>query len=391
LRNSILIFIFIVLMIMTGCAETPESIQKKIVKLERERDAIEKEIGEKYLEFAIHGKIIDREKDRIVVWGDSFPTKTFFYPEARTHIGIVRQGNIIVLNPTLKMPDFYSEPGGHYFLKKTTGKNAYGAEVPVRVFTTEIPEGKKELEKKIAKLDKELDNLVNKLREMDTALFKKLYPSIEETGGKDAELKETPTQSTQQEAERSDQIQESEPSLSLQEELLGVKYTLTVENGILYCQVDDTLWNNAPENDKRNFLKLLEQKKYFGKTQFIVKNSKGDHLAEFIGGKIKFHGSSGSSINVYSSDKYMSSRKSSIRDEEYWKSRIENIKSRIKDQERRIAVFKHDLETARRNPREARDSEDSLRNILLEEEQKLDEAKREYENIVQEAKRAGVV
>jgi hypothetical protein len=78
-----------------------------------------------------------------------------------------------------------------------------------------------------------------------------------------------------------------------------------------------------------------------------------------------------------------------VRDKRDWQSLIESARSEVQYQDERVATFKQDLEIAVRNPREARDSEESLRDILIKEERKLNEAKQTYKKIIEEAKKEG--
>lgn len=194
-------------------------------------------------------------------------------------------------------------------------------------------------------------------------------------------------------SQQSPSEQRSEPTSVFNEELLGVKYMIAVENGIVYCNVDDS-WVSISDNEKRNFLRQIGQKKYFGKTQFIAKDSKGVNLAEYKNGSIEFFRTdSKGKARVNSLERYpypVQQGKLSDRDEQDWQRRIEIARNRVKDHEKRIEVFKRDLEIAQRNPREARDNEESLRSILRKEEKKLDEARQEYDRFVEAARKAGI-
>lgn len=80
--------------------------------------------------------------------------------------------------------------------------------------------------------------------------------------------------------------QSSSSSPAFNEEFLGIKYVMAVEAGSLYCYVDDS-WTSISNNIKKDFLKQIGNKKYFGKKQFTVRNSKGERVAEYRSGNIK--------------------------------------------------------------------------------------------------------
>ena len=79
--------------------------------------------------FQITGKVLDREPDAVQIWGIAIPING-----NRTHWARqFEKTNIAVLNPKpLRNPTYYH--GNHYFLGKTTSKNAFGASVPLWVF-----------------------------------------------------------------------------------------------------------------------------------------------------------------------------------------------------------------------------------------------------------------
>jgi len=76
------------------------------------------------------------------------------------HLGaIARDGNILIKNPKeIKSPDYYMDDEV-YFIEKTSGKNAFGMPVPVRVFTTEAPSEVKKVKNKIAQISKKIEKL----------------------------------------------------------------------------------------------------------------------------------------------------------------------------------------------------------------------------------------
>ncbi len=463
---------FLFLILLSSCAETPESIHKQIEKKIIERDNTYKEYCTHHISFNVQGEIRDRNNEQVSIWGTSWAElrDTNLYcdmNELNVHMGSRwDKSNIIVIKPLgLTNPRFYSSQNNpHYFVKKTTGRNAFRMEVPVYVFTTETLKGKKELDEKIAQLEKNLDELSEKLRKIDPEYFNKLYPPanaeiggikysavIEKspkgeyvyigvdgemwkaisdnkkqsfmneiakkgygfknhftirsrTGGKITDLAEYKdgairlfAESKPEESTKIEESLESQPSQSsipsrsfFNEELLGVKFIMTVENGIVYCIVDDS-WNSISDKDRRDFLKQVGQKKYFGKTQFTVKNSGGTNLAEYSSGKIKiFKRQNGEKTEANLIERHLPKKADlSVRDEQDWQRRIDVSRSQVKYQEARVETFKKDLEIARRNPREARDSESSLRNILEKEEKKLEEVRQAYLNLIEKAKNAG--
>lgn len=217
-------------------------------------------------------------------------------------------------------------------------------------------------------------------------------PAVENIKAERKESIEQLPQSVRKEVSQQPPLEQiSEPSSVLNEELLGVKYSMTVESGIVYCNVNNS-WGSISDNEKRNFLKQIGQKKYFSKTQFIAKDSKGVNLAEYKDGSIKFFRvDSKGKAQVNSLERYpVQQGKLSARDEQDRQRRIEIARNRVKYQEGRVETFKRDLEIAQRNPREARDSESSLRNILGKEEIKLGEVKQAYIDLIEKAKNAGV-
>jgi hypothetical protein len=485
----------IFLLLISSCSESPESVEKKLQKLEQQMEALEKERNEKYLEFAIHGKVTDKDSGRVTLFGDSYPAGISGWD----HVGSARNGAIIVQNPDPKalMIDYYTAPRGHYFVKKTTGKNIFGAEVPVRVFTTTPPTGKNDLEKKIEKINQEItairekqaekwlkefsDSLKSEAKEYtnesdalaslralndsmqkmssyngitigskvrissdnysmkgrigdldvyvindegviilsekdsiaaitylsqadktagyysfvkkakpsshpaempsDAPIAYKLsylarlgwgsstrcntyYPELCEVNFKPAEnnpdenqytvtyrtdgnlsdiiavtvynpkkmrfatkylplsvswadtdpvMKESPRGSARQpqvleivdiQNKKPQRIEVGQPALAqaagqhteaiskepspYNEELLSVKYAMTVEDGIVYCNVDSA-WGSLTEKDKKDFIRQLGQRRYFGKRQFIVKDRSGARLAEYNKGSIRIH------------------------------------------------------------------------------------------------------
>lgn len=224
------------------------------------------------------------------------------------------------------------------------------------------------------------------------AAFSQQAPGISDTSAETEKSIEQLPQSIKQEASTQPvPAPTSEPSSKFNEELLGVKYVMTMEDGVLYCNVDDS-WKSISDKEKREFLKQIGQKKYFGKTQFILKDSSGTNLAEYKNGNIKLSGFKDKGKSQVSLPrKYpVQQGRPSIRDEHYWQGRIEFAHGRVKHQENRIETFRQHLENAQRNPQETRERKESLREFLVKEEKILEEARREYEKIVNEARQAGI-
>ena len=88
-------------------------------------------------------------------------------------------------------------------------------------------------------------------------------------------------------------LSKTEPSLPkiepppFNEELMGIKYAMTIENGNLFCYVNDS-WNSVPFNIKKKFITQIGKEAYFGKTDFILRNSKGKDVAEYNNGTFNF-------------------------------------------------------------------------------------------------------
>lgn len=88
-------------------------------------------IGQKYPIFTIQGNVTDSEEHVLQIFGRAIVDPS----TGLTHwASSGNERNILVVNPnnTLRNPSYYV--GQHYFIKKDSGKNGFGAEVPVWVF-----------------------------------------------------------------------------------------------------------------------------------------------------------------------------------------------------------------------------------------------------------------
>lgn len=71
-----------------------------------------------------------------------------------------------------------------------------------------------------------------------------------------------------------------------QEKLLGIGYTMSIENGKVYCNVDK-VWDSTSNNKRKQFMEQIALKRYFGESDFIVKNIMG---IEVQSEQVKPHG-----------------------------------------------------------------------------------------------------
>lgn len=85
--------------------------------------------------FRVSGKVNDKDDSVIQIWG-----KAFVGYGDKHWVSSGEERNIVVVNPknSLNSENFYL--GKHFFLKKETGKNAFGADVPVWIFGDPPPE-----------------------------------------------------------------------------------------------------------------------------------------------------------------------------------------------------------------------------------------------------------
>jgi uncharacterized protein YecT (DUF1311 family) len=117
-----------------AAAATPDAVDQvcmESLKRLNERHAALGPLKKANPVFRIQGDIRDTEPTSVQVWGIAVVPPTSGY-EHWASSGAQR--NIVVLNPknTIHNPAFYV--GDHYFVKKDSGKNGFGADVPVWVF-----------------------------------------------------------------------------------------------------------------------------------------------------------------------------------------------------------------------------------------------------------------
>ena len=109
-----------------------------IAKLQAEQEKLES-YREATTQFSVTGKITSKEKNALQLWGHALPSKGAMDHWAQQ----TREANIVVLNPQPKYSGGYYM-GLHYFVKKASGKNAYGGSVPIWVFGDLPPKVKSE-------------------------------------------------------------------------------------------------------------------------------------------------------------------------------------------------------------------------------------------------------
>ena len=136
-----------------------ESLKGKMGKLQSQKDELiaqlqaEQEKLESYREattlFSVTGKITGKEKNALQLWGHALPSKGAMDHWAQQ----TREANIVVINPQPKYSGGYYM-GLHYFVKKASGKNAYGGSVPIWVFGDLPPKVKSETDKITSDMEK---------------------------------------------------------------------------------------------------------------------------------------------------------------------------------------------------------------------------------------------
>ena len=141
-------------------AESKEvSLKAKEEKLQAQKDALianlqaeqEKLEGQKEATtlFTVYGRIQNKEKNAIQLWGQAVPTKGVLNHWAMQ----TKETVIIILNPkTMSSGAYYT--GSHYFVKKASGKNAYGGSVPIWVFGDLPPKVKSETDAITSNMEK---------------------------------------------------------------------------------------------------------------------------------------------------------------------------------------------------------------------------------------------
>lgn len=126
------------------------TLKQKIIALEQKKRAMSSEC----VTFSVRGEIVDRDASSVLLRGKAFPSN---YDHG--HIGALSEdGNIQVLNATninRHGNNFHFEKAV-YFKEKTTGTNLYGVPVPLRIYTTDVPDSVKKAQSEISKLDEQL-------------------------------------------------------------------------------------------------------------------------------------------------------------------------------------------------------------------------------------------
>lgn len=120
-------------------SSTPRDLKQQLAETEEKLIASQKRLEQLLVdhpEVRINGKITDRNRDSLQVWGSAVTTGD----NRNVFGGLVAEGNIIVLNPHSENNTGIYYNGIHYFQNKTVGKNALGSEVPVWIYGDMPPE-----------------------------------------------------------------------------------------------------------------------------------------------------------------------------------------------------------------------------------------------------------
>jgi Tfp pilus assembly protein PilF len=150
---------------VSGSADTDslDAIKKEIQELNNKKLSLSNELAEtqnKYVPFSVQGQIIgNRSSGEIHIFGTAMPSNSDW-----SHEGVVSQkGNITIREPRKEniLPSHYTD-FEVYYVSATTGKNAFGASVPVHIYTTEAPSNIDKLKGKIADIGSEIDELNQK-------------------------------------------------------------------------------------------------------------------------------------------------------------------------------------------------------------------------------------
>lgn len=111
------------------------SLWSQMRKLQSERDKADRQVRQieaQHPLVKIVGKIKDRERNAILVWGRALPVES---TDLRTFGVLLQDSNIVVLNPERQWITMTHYAGAlHYFLRKDSGPNAFGVNVPVWVY-----------------------------------------------------------------------------------------------------------------------------------------------------------------------------------------------------------------------------------------------------------------
>jgi tetratricopeptide (TPR) repeat protein len=144
-----------------------ETLETERARLQRELLSLASELKEQSPVFHIVGKIIDREKDSVLLMGKSIPENKDYQ-----HLGaFIHERNILVLFPVFPERQFpHTYRGKAYFVKKGYGKNAFGVEVPVYIYTTVEPgerrtllERREQIQHRVSELDVKIAALREKI------------------------------------------------------------------------------------------------------------------------------------------------------------------------------------------------------------------------------------
>lgn len=150
---------------MESVGKQVQELSREQEKLEEERRKKESELQRKLVHFSVRGRIMDREENAVYLFGIAIPSNGDW-----NHLGALYvrgEGNIAILNPRpLARRDYYAD-SPVYFVNKTTGLNAFGVSVPVRVYSTEIPPEAKLVQAEIGKLNERVLELSNRIAELN--------------------------------------------------------------------------------------------------------------------------------------------------------------------------------------------------------------------------------
>lgn len=153
-------------------SQTIKDYNEKIIQIESEKTVYQNKIKKiKRKLFSISGEVYDRDEDfrTIQLKGSAFPIN-----EDLAEYGTLGNGYILIINPDKKKlivsnPLFY-DSGVHYFLMKSSAKNALGNDVPVYWYG-DIPAKEKlaldDYKDKLNSLEQELKEIVNEKNEKD--------------------------------------------------------------------------------------------------------------------------------------------------------------------------------------------------------------------------------
>lgn len=148
-------------LVLTSCSETAEqkieSYESRLAKISSteeiemecallntaaiELDNASSVVLKKNPPFRVSGKVNDKGDSVIQIWG-----KAFVGYGDKHWVSSGEERNIVVTNPKNKLNSENFYLGQHFFLGKESGKNAFGADVPVWIFGDPPPEVAETLE-----------------------------------------------------------------------------------------------------------------------------------------------------------------------------------------------------------------------------------------------------